>query len=182
MDIRGRAVAASAHIVGFALVIAGVSGCSSSSGSGSDAGSTTVAAGPPGIAAYLDQPKAVTGSNGATAEITLDNVNWQAEDAFVSFTITGTSATPFAYAEDHVTWAFPDTPQAWTHDNNDNMGGDDPSADYTSVLPPDPLRVGTVVAGQSKSGQVALRDAKPGILLYFSDASFNDVAEWQLPN
>lgn len=118
--------------------------------------------GAPRYAALIGQPKSVTDSTGATAQVTLNGVRFvprpwgsvpDAAYVLVDLTITGTSAKPFTYNESYVVSGYNDS-NGWTVP--ENSWGGDPQFDYTPYLPPNPLRLGQVSAGQTVRGLVAI--------------------------
>ncbi len=79
--------------------------------------------------------------------------------AVFDFTVQGVSRQAFQYGEDQILLAYPDTPTSWEHQDNGNTFGPNPSEDYTSFVPPAPLRIGTVTVGQRVRGLVVVEVA-----------------------
>jgi hypothetical protein len=99
-------------------------------------------------------------------------------EAVVDLTLTGTSAIPFHYTEDYVTYTYGTT---YAGDDG-NITGGDPMFDFTPFLPPNPLRVGDLVNGQTVRGLVGLRmtlDAQYVLALNDSHSG-KPLAEWRL--
>lgn len=128
---------------------------------GPPAASVPSAPAPPPYAGKIGIPVHATAPNGATADITLNDVRMKPENCVGSFgcivldlTFTGTSAVAFPYSESFVTWDYGGGPDPFNHPNNSNETGADPTANYVPFMPPAPLRVGEVVNGLTKRGLV----------------------------
>jgi len=177
--------------VGAVLVVVlvgtvGTSSCSSSTQTGQ---TTTTAAAAPALGASVGRPKAVADGT-ATADVILNGIRYapnpngdtSTELAVLDFTFTGTSTSPFAINEDHIDFVYSDQGSPYTHNDDGNIYGVDPTEDYTPFIPPQPLRVGQVTSGQTRQGLVILGVGThtPYLVQLNNNTNANVIAEWAL--
>jgi hypothetical protein len=147
---------------------------------------------PPPYVGKVGVPVHAVSSNKATANITLNAVHLKANDCIGSafgclifdLTFTSTSSIPFQYSESFVTWSYAEGPDPYSEDNRRNDLGGDPAADYTSFMPPAPLRDGQVANKSTKRGLV-ISDFNGGhhsafILTVTDPAASTAEAQWLL--
>jgi len=131
---------------------------------------------------------------GATANVTLNGVRYApvpgmgqtGQLVVLDFTVAGTSASPFQYSQDNVQMAYlnssAESDPAYAHTSDRTAFGSKPSEDYTSFLPPDPLRIGSVTAGQQRRGLVIIRAGSVGPYIAFlgTNGPADRTAQWVL--
>lgn len=145
-------------------------------------------------------PIPVTDNTGASATFTLNNVRYApvsgsgqtGELVIVDITVTGTSSAPYKFSESALVMYYlndsNESDPAYSHQYDRLAFGPNHTEDYTPFLPPQPLRVGSVTAGQSKRGLVILRPGSvqhPYILFVASSGDSGGPADrqaqWVLP-
>ncbi len=139
-------------------------------------------------------PVPLSDGAGATATVTLNGVRYapvpgtgQAGQLVVlDFTIIGTSIAPFHYSQNDVHLSYLNSSAegdpAYAHSPDRTAFGSSPSEDYTPFLPPDPLRVGVVSAGQQKHGLVIIRAGSSGPYIAFlgTNGPADRIGQWAL--
>ncbi|SKD35642.1 Uncharacterised protein [Mycobacteroides abscessus subsp. massiliense] len=101
-------------------------------------------------------------TDGATADVTLNEVAWipncrgSLPCVSVKLTLAGSSSLPFKYNESFVVGCYATTAQPWVDADHKNCPGADPMINYASINRLPPLRLGSLVAGQVRSGYVAI--------------------------
>lgn len=131
---------------------------------------------------------------GATATVTLNGVRYApvpgtgqtGQLVVLDFTIIGTSTAPFHYSQNDVHLSYLNSSAegdpAYAHSPDRTAFGSSPSEDYTPFLPPDPLRVGAVSAGQQKHGLVIIRAGSSGPYIAFlgTNGPADRTGQWAL--
>jgi hypothetical protein len=99
----------------------------------------------------------VTEYNSATADVTLNNVNWISNCTgnggcnVIELTIVGKSDTAFSYSQTSITAAS----SPWRQDPYRDIQGGSSNVDYQTINKYPPLRSGTVTNGQTAHGYIA---------------------------
>ncbi|MFW0789640.1 hypothetical protein [Gordonia sp. CPCC 205333] len=106
-------------------------------------------------------PKSSKASDGSAADITFQSIWWKPENcggswgcAVVELTVTGRSATPFAYNDSFVTVGYGGGSKPWTEPEDSNTVGGSTNLNYSSIGKVPPLRLGEVRQGQTIHGYV----------------------------
>jgi len=131
---------------------------------------------------------------GATATVTLNGVRYApvpgtgqtGQLVVLDFTIIGTSTAPFHFSQNDVHLSYLNSSAegdpAYAHSTDRTAFGSSPSEDYTPFLPPEPLRVGAVSAGQQKHGLVIIRAGSSGPYIAFlgTNGPADRTGQWAL--
>lgn len=149
----------------------------------------------PGERDPIGAPVPLRDGTGATANVTLNGARYApvpgatqtGQLVVLDFTVVGTSTSPFRYSEDDVQLAYLDSSAesdpAYAHSSDRTAFGPSPLEDYTPYLPPNPLRVGSVTAGQEKRGLVIMRPGSVGRYIAFlgTKGPADRIGQWVLP-
>jgi hypothetical protein len=147
---------------------------------------------PPPYAGKVGIPVRAVAPNKATANLTLNNVRPKSNNCIgaafgcliFDLSFTSTSLSPFQYSETFISWYYVDGSNPFSDDSRRNVVDGDPEADYTSFIPPAPLRDGQVANRSTKRGLV-ISDFNGGhhsaFILTIADPSTSTIeAEWLL--
>lgn len=140
---------------------------------------TTVTPAAPGLAfTPLGVAVPVRDAGGNSATVTLNGVRFapipsygaDAQLVVLDLTFVGTGGA-FKYSQNDIHAAYlnsvNETDPAYAHQIDKLAMGSRPMEDYRPFLPPDPLRIGTVTAGQVKNGLVIIRAGSRGPYIVF---------------
>ncbi|MCX4099237.1 hypothetical protein [Nocardia sp. alder85J] len=133
----------------------------------------------------LDESVTVTNKDGVSARYTLNNYRLAPErltgsghKVVLDVTVTNTSSVPFSYNEENFIWTYPACGPIGDHVH---LTGPRPDENYTSFMPPDPLRLGTLQPGESANGLVIMQAGSKGPYCLYVDLDNNFSIPWELP-
>ncbi|AYF78304.1 hypothetical protein D7D52_35795 [Nocardia yunnanensis] len=135
----------------------------------------------------LDQSVTVADKDGVSAKYTLNtyrltpDMTGLGHKIVLDVTVTDTSSAPFEYDEDNFVWTYPPCGPIKAGDLLPLLGGAMLNENYTSFMPPQPLRIGTLQPGESANGLVIMQAGGQGPYCLYIDLDNHFSTPWELP-